>query len=151
MARSEPLLPNAAIVARREYVDRARTRLFLATTIVLMGLALSVALAPIAIRYLDRQTTTRIAVVASDDLLAAKAIGVADSLLNVAPAGTDPATWEKTFIIERVLDLNDAQAGLAATDLDGVLTVDRLPSGQLDVTYRTNGPATHSRNPWASA
>jgi len=146
MARSEPLLPNAAIVARREYVDRTRTRLFLATTIVLMGLALSVALAPIAIRYLDRQTTTRIAVVASDDLLAAKAIGVADSLLNVAPAGTDPATWEKTFIIERVVDLNDAQAGLAATDLDGVLTVDRLPSGQLDVTYRTNGPANAVRS-----
>ena len=61
MARHDPLLPNAGIVARREYRDRVRSRLFVASTIVLMALALGVALAPIAIRYLDRQTVTRIA------------------------------------------------------------------------------------------
>ena len=56
MARRDPLLPNAFIVARREYRDRTRSTLFIGSTIVLMGLALGVALAPIAIRYLDRQT-----------------------------------------------------------------------------------------------
>ncbi len=146
MSRPEPLFPNAAIVAKREYRDRTRTRLFLASTIILMVLAVSVAIAPIAIRFMDRQTTTRIAVVAADDDLAARAMGVADSLLNVPPPGVDPAAWEKAFVIERVLDINDAQAGLAATDLDGVLTVDRLPSGQLDVGYRTNGPANGVRS-----
>ena len=76
MARRDPLLPNAGIVARREYRDRTRSPLFIASTIVLMGLALVVTLAPIAIRYLDSQTVTRIAVVAEDDDLALGAIGV---------------------------------------------------------------------------
>jgi ABC-2 type transport system permease protein len=145
MARTEPLLPNAGIVARREYRDKTRSRLFIASTIVLMGLALSVALSPIGIRYLDRQTTTRIAVVAADDLLASKAIGVADSLLNVPPAGTDPATWEKTFLVVRELDPAVAMASLRADHLDGVIVVDRLASGQLDVHYHTDGPANGVR------
>ena len=69
MARRDPLLPNAGIVARREYRDRMRSPLFVASTVLLMALALGVALAPIAIRYLDRQTVTRIAVVADDEEL----------------------------------------------------------------------------------
>ena len=32
MARREPLLPNAGIVARREYRDRVRSPLFVAST-----------------------------------------------------------------------------------------------------------------------
>ena len=55
MSRRDPLLPNAAIVARREYRDRVRSPLFLVSTVILMGLALAVAVTPIAIRYLDRQ------------------------------------------------------------------------------------------------
>ena len=87
MARSDPLLPNAGIVARREYRDRTRSPLFLASTVVLAILAMLVAVAPIAIRYLDRQTVTRIAVVSSDPELAQRAVAVADSLLNVPPGG----------------------------------------------------------------
>ena len=79
MARRDPLLPNAGIVARREYRDRTRSPLFIASTIVLMGIALLVTLAPIAIRYMESRTVTRIAVVAADDQLAVRAIGVADS------------------------------------------------------------------------
>ena len=41
---------------------------------------------------MDSRTVTRIAVVAEDDELALRAIGVADSLLNVAPEGVDQAT-----------------------------------------------------------
>ena len=74
MAGRDPLLPNAAIVARREYRDRVRSPLFVASTVILMGLAMLVALAPIGIRYLDRQTVTRIAVVASEPALAASAV-----------------------------------------------------------------------------
>ena len=39
MARRDPLLPNAAIIARREYRDRVRGPLFVASTVVLMLLA----------------------------------------------------------------------------------------------------------------
>ena len=89
MARRDSILPNAGIVARREYRDRVRSPLFVASTILLMGLALGVALAPIAIRYFDRQTVTKIAVVAADDQLAGVAVGVTNSLLNIPPTGTD--------------------------------------------------------------
>lgn len=146
MSRHEPLLPNAGIVARREYRDRVRSPLFVASTFVLMGLALVVALAPIAIRYFDRQTVTRIEVIAADDQLAATSIAVAESLLNVPPAGADQATWEKTFLLERASDENGAAARLAAGETDGILLVARLDSGQLDVRYRTNGPADGVRS-----
>jgi len=140
MAGRDPLLPNAAIVARREYRDRTRGKLFLVSTLLLMGLALGVALAPIAIRYFDRETVTRIVVLSSDDALAARAISVADGLLNIPPTGADPATFEKTFLLERGSDATVSEAGLLAGDIGGVMRVERLESGQVSVEYRTNGP-----------
>ena len=79
-----------------------RSPLFLASTIVLTVIAMLVALAPIAVRYLDRQTVTRIAVVSTDADLAQRAVAVADSLLNIPPAGADPAAWEKPFQLELI-------------------------------------------------
>ena len=146
MADRDPLLPNAAIVARREYRDRTKSPLFLASTIVLMTLALGVALAPIAIRYFDRGTVTRIAVVTEDPTLGALAVGVADSLLNVPPAGADPATWEKAFLIERGSDPQLAELQLLNSEIGGILLVERAADGQLDVTYRTDGPADSVRS-----
>lgn len=146
MARRDPLMPNAGIVARREYRDRVRSPLFIASTLVLMGVALMVTLAPIAIRYLDRATVTRIAVVAADDELAIRAIGVADSLLNVPPDGVDEATWKRPFVVERAGDAASAASELDSGLLGGVMTVQRLPSGQIDVVYTTNGPADGVRS-----
>ena len=94
MARRDPLLPNAGIVARREYRDRVRSPLFLVSTVILMGLALAVALAPIAIRYLDQQRVDRIVVVADDDLPGrGHHRDGASGIMNIAPAGADPDTW----------------------------------------------------------
>jgi ABC-2 type transport system permease protein len=139
-ARRDPLLPNAAIVARREYRDRTRSPLFIASTIVLMALALGVALAPIAIRYFDRGTVTRIAVFGSEDALAVRAIGVTDSLLNIPPDGAAPGSWEKPFLIERGGDRAQADAQLRRGELGGIMEVERLPSGQIDVRFLTDGP-----------
>ena len=143
----DPLLPNAGIVARREYRDRVKSPLFVASTILLMALALGVALAPVAIRYLDRQTVTRIAVVADDARLASMMIAVTDSILNVPPGGIDPATWEKPFRLEVVESLDDADAALVARELGGVMIVTRLPTGQLDITFRTERPARRCPKP----
>jgi ABC-2 type transport system permease protein len=139
MARHDPLLPNAAIIARREYRDRIRGPLFLASTVVLMLLALGVALAPIAIRYFDRQTVTHIAVVSSDPELGLRAMAVADSLLNIPPSGADPTTWPKPFAIDHLADGAAAEAALGRGQLAGIMRVERLPSRQLDVVFRTNG------------
>lgn len=145
MARRDPLLPNVAIIARREYRDRVRGPLFLASTVVLMALALLVALAPIAIRYFDRQTVTSIAVVSSDPELAARAVAVTDTLLNAPPAGADPASWPRPFAIERA-DGAAADRDLARGRVAGILRVERLPSRQLDVVFRTNGAADGVRS-----
>ena len=143
--RRDGLLPNAAIVARREYRDRTRSPLFIASTIILAALALGVALAPVAIRYFDRQTVTRIAVVSSEDALATRAIGVTDSLLNIPPEGADPQTWERPFLVERATDRAVADRQLETGALGGIMEVQRLPTGQIDVRFLTDGPGDSVR------
>ena len=146
MSSRDPLLPNAGIIARREYRDRTRSPLFLASTVVLMGLALLVAIAPIAIRYLDRSTITRIVVVSADPVLAARAVGVADSLLNIPPDGADPATYQKAFVIDSSTDAASAEAALRDGQIGGILVVQRLPSQQIDVVFRTDGQPNGERS-----
>src|SRR3954454_14823393 len=138
MAKRDPLLPNAAIVARREFRDRVRSPLYIGSTIVLMGLALIVAMAPIAIRYIDRTTVTRIAVVASEPALAASAVSAVDTLLNQPPGSGAPSGWTKPFAIESASD-RSAEEGLRRGALGGILLVDRESNGRIDVTFRTNG------------
>jgi ABC-2 type transport system permease protein len=143
MAGRDPLFPNAAIVARREYRDRVRGPMYVASTIVLAGLAILVALAPIALRYVDRQTTSRIALISADAELGAKATGVADSLLNIRPEGVDAADWQKPYVIERRTDQAAAEAELSRGELTGLLLVQRHDNGQVAVTLRGNdGPGS---------
>ncbi len=138
MARNDPLLPNALIVARREYRDRTRSPLYVASTIVLMLLAIGVAMTPITISYLDRGQQTQIDVVAADDELGARAVAVLDSVLNAPPTGATPADFRQPFRID-ASSSTDAEARLAGSRIDGILVVERLASGQLSARYRTNG------------
>ena len=115
MSRRDPLLPNAGIVARREYRDRTRSPLFLGSTVVLAVIAMFVALAPIAFRYVDRQAVTRIAVVSADADLAQRAVSVADTLLNIPPAGADLAHWNKPYRVEIVADTAARRADCSRT------------------------------------
>ncbi len=140
MARRDPLLPNAGIVARREYRDRVRSPLFLVSTVILMGLALCVALAPIGIRYMNQQRVDRIVVVADDDRLATSTIATATGIMNIPPANVDPATWTPPFVFERATDLAAAEADLARSRIDAIIRVVRSADGRLDVTYKTSGP-----------
>ncbi len=141
MARRDPLLPNAAIVARREYRDRVRSPLFLVSTVILMALALGVALTPIAIRYFDQQRIDRIVIVSDDDLLASATMATAEGIMNIAPVGADPDTWTAPFVFERASDLESAEAELARQRIDAIIHVVRDRDDRLDVTYVTNGPA----------
>jgi len=141
MPRRDPLLPNAGIVARREFRDRTHSPLFLASTVVLMAIAMLVAVAPITIRVMDRQTVTRIVVVSADIELASRAVSVADALLNVAPTGAAPGSWKKPYLVEAATDPARSEALLSAGRVGGVMVVQRLADGQVDVALRTNeGP-----------
>ena len=146
MARRDPLLPNAGIVARREYRDRVRGPLFVASTIVLMVLAMLVAVAPIAIRYLDRQTVTRIAVVSSDAELAhARRRRRRQPPQHPAGRASIAATWKKPYAIE-AHDGRRRPTALADGSLGGVMLVERLRDGQVDVVLRTNEGRNSSRS-----
>jgi ABC-2 type transport system permease protein len=141
MARRDPLLPNAGIVARREYRDRTRSPLFLASTVLLAILAMLGALAPIGMRLMDRRTVTHIAVESSDAGLAARAVTVADSLLNIPPGGVADPAWQRPYVIDLATDPADAEADLRVGEIGGILVVERLPTGQVDVSLRTlEGP-----------
>ena len=105
--------PNAAIVARREYRDRVRSPLFLVSTVVLMGLALLVAVAPIAIRYFDRQTVTRIAVVSGDAGLGRSRDRPSPTGCSTSrPTASTSPTWRKPYSIEQSADGPAADAAL---------------------------------------
>jgi ABC-2 type transport system permease protein len=140
MARQDPLLPNAAIIARREYRDRVRGPLYLASTVVLMLLALLVALAPIAIRYMDRQTVSHVAVLSSDPQLASQAVVVADSLLNVNDPAAAGAPEQRAYQVAATSDRAGAERDLRRGLVSALLTVERMSSGGLDVEFTTNGP-----------
>jgi ABC-2 type transport system permease protein len=146
MARHDPLVPNAAIVARREYLDRVRSKLYRMSTIVLMALAVGVAITPIVIRYMDRVSIDRIVVYAEDDQLAAGIIATANGIMNLPPPGVEQARHEPQYRIERAPTRDLAIADLAAGRTDAMIEVVRLPDGHLDVTYRTNGPADGVRS-----
>ncbi|MEJ7749695.1 MAG: ABC transporter permease [Candidatus Limnocylindrales bacterium] len=141
MTRRDPIFPNAGIVARREYRDRTRSRLFRLSTLVLMVIALAVAMAPITLRYLDRSSVQRILVVAAEEALARSTVLTADGIMNIPPAGTDAATWAAPYRIERASDLASAMTELAAGRVAAILEVDRAAGGPLQVVYRTGGPA----------
>lgn len=146
MSSRDALLPNAAIVARHEYGDRVRSRLFVASTLVLMVLAVGVALAPIAIRYLDRETPVRIAVVTDDASLAGEAVGIVDSILNPTAGGDATVETARGYIVEGTADRDAAERALTRGDLGGIIVIGRLSDRQLDVTFRTNDPGNGVRN-----
>jgi len=123
MARSDPLMPNAGIVARREYRDRTRSPLFLGSTVLLAILAMMVAVAPIGIRYMDRQTVTRIGVVSADTDLGVRSVAIADQLLNVPPGGAADPGWERPYSVDVIPGQDQALVMLHSGALGGFLVV----------------------------
>lgn len=142
---SEPLARNALLVARREFVERVRSRAYVASTGFLVLVAVVLALVPIGLRALDRGTVTRIAVAAPDEDLAGRMVAVLDSTLNLPPAGQDPAKWEKPFRIGRALDGPSAVAEVQAGRLEGALVASRRDDGGLAFVYHSRDIASSVR------
>jgi len=139
-ARHDPLLPNAAIVARHEYGDRVRGKLFLVSTLILMVLAIGLALAPIAITYASRAQPVTIGVLADDPALRAEAVGVVDRILNPSASGDATVDTARTYIVVPYADRGSAESALAGGRVGGVLVIEPVSDRQLRVTFRTNDP-----------
>ena len=130
--RDDPILPNTRIVARREFVERVRSRPFFASTVLLAALAVFVAFLPVIIRVLDRDTTTTIAIVADDPVLATQAATVMADVLSLTSGRTGqpyefPITHDRAGIQEAVAN------GIYA----GAIVATRDPSGRLGFTFLT--------------
>jgi ABC-2 type transport system permease protein len=130
MSRSDPILPNAAIIARQEYSSRVRSRLFHLSTLLLAMLAVLVAFVPFFVRVVEGRNVTTIAVVSHDDSLAQRSISILESVLNGASN-----TTEKTFLVVRQSDEQLAISLVERGSLDAVLIADRKPSGQLAFAF----------------
>ena len=121
---------NAWLVARREYIERVRSRAFLFSTLLLAGLAVIVALIPLGMRLVDRATVTRLAVVAPDAALADQAIRTMDGLLNARLGGEDASVTRFTF--ERMDSPEAAATSVREGSLAGAVVIERGPDGGLD-------------------
>lgn len=128
---------NVGIVARREYGERVRSRAFAFSTVLLAGLAIVVALIPLAVRLLDRATITRVAVASDEAGLAATAAGTMDTFLN--SKGAAAAEGGKAFDF-LVMD-SPAVATEAVRDggVAGAVLVSRTEAGGLGFRVVTVG------------
>lgn len=124
------LLPNAWHVARREYIQRVRSRAFLVSTVILAVVALMAGLAPVGMRALDRAATPRLAVTVLAPDLAIDAVGAANVVLN-AGALTLQDDGRRAYDIEPVPDLATARKGVRDGRYLGVLVIDRAADGKL--------------------
>jgi ABC-2 type transport system permease protein len=136
---------DALLVARREYLDRIRSRAFRISTLVVGLVAVAMALTPIAIKYLDQHAIVRIAVIAPTAALADGTVSIVDGLVNRPPPGQDPDRWEKPFRIATSSDLPAALDDVAAGRLDGVLDVSRRADGGLSFVFHSRDTATSAR------
>ena len=125
--RLDPAFPNVMIIARREYGELVRGRLFKVSTLILVTLVLFVAMLPIAVRLFQREQNTVVGVVASDPELSERSMAVLRDLL--ADSG------DRTY---RLIPLPDAEAAVEAVgdrELDAAIVAIRRPTGGLEFGF----------------
>jgi len=132
---------NVALVAKREYIERVRSRAFLFSTLLLAGPAIVISLIPLGVRLVDRATVTRVLVVSSEPALADQALGTLDQFLNTNTA----ERGAPTFTFERLDDAGIARRLVQDGAVAGAMTVERGTDGGLDVTVLSVGGLTADR------
>jgi ABC-2 type transport system permease protein len=115
-------MPNVGFVARREYAALVRGRLFFVSTLVLAGLAMFVAILPVAAKLIDRGSTTTVAVIAPDVELRQRIES------NISVTGSD-------FDFVEGLAETEAVAKVGDREIDAALIATRLPNGQLNFSF----------------
>jgi ABC-2 type transport system permease protein len=128
---------NAGLVAGREYRVRVRSRAFAISTLVLAIVAAAAALAPLAIRVVERDAVLRIAASAPDDRATELTLGSLEMVLNVG-ASLDPSSKPVyQFSSVEPDEVAAARADVEAGSLDGLLILTYGPEERLDFEYVT--------------
>lgn len=135
-------IANVTLIARREYAERVRSRAFVFSTLLLVGLAVIVALIPLAVRFADRLTVSRIAVVATDPTLGDRALSVMDEFLN---AQLESGGGSRRFEFTREDDAAAAAAQVSDGSLTAAILVDRKPDGGLQFRVLSVGALAQDR------
>jgi ABC-2 type transport system permease protein len=133
LSRDRGFVGNSWLIARREFRERVRSRLFFVSTALLAALAVVVALTPVLIRMVDRESPTRIAVVSDDPQLTSDTIAVLTAWLN--PQQLDGAA--PSYIFESATRDAGSPQAIADGNYDGVLIGNRLPTGQMHFDFLT--------------
>jgi ABC-2 type transport system permease protein len=127
------VVANASLVARREFRERVRGRLFFVSTAMLALLAIVVSLMPILIKMVDRGTTTTIAVASNDAHVTDNSIRIIGAILNPAPVPGVPPPY--TFV---AVPPSDAIGDKVADGVyDGALLATRQANGQIAFRFLT--------------
>jgi ABC-2 type transport system permease protein len=134
---------NVWLVARREYAERVRSRAFVFSTLLLAGLAVVIAFIPLAIRFVDQVTVTRVAVVAPDAELRGDAIRTLDGFLNAQLESG--ASTGKRFLFEPRDDLDTAAREVREGSVAGAVVIERKPGGGLDFRVLSVGALSQDR------
>jgi ABC-2 type transport system permease protein len=129
------LLPNAWLIARREFLERVRSRPFAVSTLVLIVIILAIVSVPLGGRSTGGPVA-RIGVFSPDPALTSEAVGIVDATVNQGASG------ERILDVSAIDDPNRALADAEAGRLNGVLLVTRQPSGRLTFTYRSASTAS---------
>ncbi len=130
--RHDATFPNTGIIARREFLERVRSRPYAASSVLLSLLAVFVAFLPIIIRLVDRDTITTVAIVADDAALAERSASIMRSVLSTSSGGS-----ADSWVFEIATDGEAVKADVGDGRVDGALFATRDPSGRLDFTFLT--------------
>lgn len=135
------LFPNALYVARREYLQRVRSRAFVIVTAILVIVGLGIALSPVLFRVIAGEQLKSIGVSLPGDL-PSQTIDQLQTTLNagVSQDGSDGPRWQLT----PVSDVETARAEIPEDKLDGVLVIQRASSDDLTFEFITDEGITSS-------
>jgi ABC-2 type transport system permease protein len=135
MTRRERLFPNVWLVAKREYLELVRRRVFRVSTIALAAVAVGIAFLPVIFRAVDQVTVTRIGVTATDQGLATTSQAILDAVLNGGFTGQrrDQPAYELEVMPDRATATSAVEAG----QIDAALLAERQTTGGLEFEFVT--------------
>jgi len=129
-----PNLRNTLVVARREFLVKARTRAFRFGTVLLVIGAVLVALAPVVIGWIDRQVITKVAVASAAEL-AFDPVARTAAVLNAGSEADHPAYDVKAVAPD------EARQAVERGDYSAALVIERPATGSdLAFTVVTKDP-----------
>jgi ABC-2 type transport system permease protein len=132
------MLPNAGLIAMREFRSRVGTRSFMWGTVLLVAIAFAATQAPVILDAIVRSSSVKLAVVVEAPDVPDSSAAILDHYLNLTPTGSGSGAG---FSISRFSADGEPQAmtDLEAGKLDAVLTVTRdAATGNLHFQLHTD-------------